>query len=121
MSRLRLPNQAMKKPRDHRDNPLWIVPAVRGGCGDGSGQGRDFPEGPSLVGEFAFLQLAVDQRAIHHELEAAAIGGLKLQRGDFLLEAGEQFRRQTDGLGFIISLAAIAQMDLHPSSPWGSP
>jgi hypothetical protein len=36
-----------------------------------------------------------------------------------LLEAGEQFRRQTDGLGFIISLAAIAQMDLHPSSPWG--
>lgn len=97
-----------------------IVPVTRGRRGNRehlSGQLRNRLQGPGFVGEFAFLELAVDQLAVHGQLETAAIGGLKLECGDFLLEAGKQLRRQTDGLGLVVSLAAVAQMDFHPCPP----
>lgn len=36
-----------------------------------------------------------------------------MQRLDLLFESTEKLVRQTDGLGFIASLAAVFQLDLH--------
>ena len=38
-----------------------------------SGQLGNRLQGPCLVGEFAFLELAVDQLAVHGQLETAAV------------------------------------------------
>ena len=74
-----------------------------------------------LVGKLPGLQLRVDEFAIGSKLEAPATGRLKLEALDTLFVAGQQFLRQTDGLGFIVSLGTVAEMHVHCRMSFQSP
>lgn len=92
-------------------HPVSGTTSVRVDCTSGIGtkkSGARGPahrlQGPRFVWEFALFQFAVHQLAIHGQFETAAIGWLQFKAGDFLFEGAEDFRRQTDGLRFVVSL-----------------
>jgi len=57
--------------------------------------------------------LGIEQIAIHCDLEPAAIAGDKDQLRCLKLKRSEQFLRQPDGAGGIVSDGAIFDADLH--------
>ena len=66
-----------------------------------------------LVGERSGLLLRVDQLVPDRHLEAPAAGRDEREGFDLLLELGEQFGRQTDGLRFVPSNRAVLEFDVH--------
>jgi hypothetical protein len=61
-----------------------------------------------LVGKLLGFELGVQEFPVGGQLEAAPTGGEQLQILDLLLERGQQFARQTDGLRFVPSHGAVA-------------
>ncbi len=70
-----------------------------------------------LIGEFARLELGVDEFATHGQLETAAAGGNQLQVLDLLLVRAQQLGRQTDGLRLVVSHRAVFQFHMHHRTP----
>jgi len=73
----------------------------------------DLVEDRFLLRKSAGREFGVDQFAVNGELEAAAAGGDELVVLDLLLEGAEQFGRQTDGLGFVVSHGAVFEFQMH--------
>ena len=57
--------------------------------------------------------LGVDFSAVEEHLKTPACRGLQLQRGNLMLEFFQQFLRQTDGMGFVVSGGAVFDGDRH--------
>jgi len=75
-----------------------------------------------FIRKLTCLQFRVDQLAIGSQLKTAAATRNQFQILDLLLELAQQFGRQTDGLGFVVSHRAVSKFQVHvPSSPlrWG--
>ena len=66
----------------------------------------NLPDDLIRIGEFACRDLAVNQLVIRHHFEHTTSCGYQCQRGNVFLEL-EQFFRQTDGFGFVVSNRAI--------------
>jgi hypothetical protein len=67
----------------------------------------------AFVGEFAGLQLGVDQLAIERDLKAAAAGGEELQTLDLLFIFRQDLACQTDSLRLVASNRAVTQLNVH--------
>ena len=78
----------------------------------GSAAGANGAEDGVRFGEFAGLQFGVDEFPVHGDLELATAGGDEGERLDVLFEP-QEFFRQTDGLRFVVSNAAILDGDLE--------
>jgi hypothetical protein len=72
-----------------------------------------------LVGELSGFQFRVDQLAVDGHFKTPAACGNKREILELLLEAGEQFGRQTDGLRFVPSERTVFQFDVHDVPPVG--
>lgn len=70
-----------------------------------------------LVRKRARLELGIDQLPVERHFKASPTGRLQLEAFDLLFVAGEQFRRQTDGLRLVVSHRAVTEMDLHRYGP----
>jgi hypothetical protein len=68
---------------------------------------------PVFIRESAGFQLGIDQLVIHEDFETAISKGEEFQRLEALFAFQQDFLRQTDGSGFVISLGAIFNPDLH--------
>src|SRR5262249_2813254 len=66
-----------------------------------------------LVRERLGLELGVEQLAVDAQLEAPPAGRDHGELRDPLLDLGQEFRRQTDGLGLVVSDRTVFQLDLH--------
>lgn len=75
----------------------------------------DFGDDLVFVGKGAGLEFGVEEIAVRGQFETAAGRGFKLQGFDFLLVGREQFGRQTDGLGLVVSCRTVTQVDSHRS------
>jgi hypothetical protein len=82
--------------------------------------GADHLDNGLLVGELAGLELGVEQLAVRLQLEAASLGRDEGQVVDLLLVRRQQFGRQTDSLGLVVSHRAVAQLQFHGTSPTSS-
>ena len=60
-----------------------------------------------LIGEFARLELGVNQFAVQRQLETAAARGNQFEILDLLLVGAQQLGRQTDGLRLVVSHRAV--------------
>jgi hypothetical protein len=78
----------------------------------GSAPGANGAEDCVGLGEFAGLHLGVDEFPVDGDLEFAAAGGGEGERLNVLFEP-QEFFRQTDGLRFVVSNAAIFDGDLQ--------
>jgi hypothetical protein len=67
----------------------------------------------AVLGEARRRELGEDERVVLLHLEAASVGGDERQGLDVALERLEQFFRQTDGTGLVVSHRAVADLDLH--------
>jgi hypothetical protein len=56
-----------------------------------------------FVRKLSGFQLGIQQFPIRGQLKAASAGGNELEFLNLLFVKGQQFRRQTDGLRFIVS------------------
>jgi hypothetical protein len=70
-----------------------------------------------FVGELACLELGIELLAAHGQLEAASCGGNHDEVSDDALVTRQEFGRQTDSLGFIVSKGTIFERDIHGSTP----
>jgi hypothetical protein len=70
-----------------------------------------------LIGEFAGLELRVDQLAVDGELEATTAGWDEFEALDLLLVGRQKLARQTDGLWLVVSHRAVFQLQIHASLP----
>jgi hypothetical protein len=61
------------------------------------------------------LQFGEYLLAVQEDLESSVIERLQLQGSDFLLEFFQDFLRQTDGVGFILSSGTVLDCDFHDS------
>jgi len=68
------------------------------------------------LGKLPRLQLGVDQFAVHQHLELPLVGRNEDVFGNVLLEMRQDFGRQTDGFGFVVSNRAVDDLDLHAGS-----
>ncbi len=64
-----------------------------------------------VVGELSRLEFGVDFAAVDGDFEATAGGGDEGERGDLVLKL-EDFLRQTDGMGLVVSSRAVFDDDL---------
>lgn len=78
----------------------------------GSAAGANDAEDGVRIGEFAGLCFGVDEIPIDGDFEFAAAGGDEGERLNVLFEP-QEFFRQTDGLRFVVSNAAILDGDLQ--------
>lgn len=60
-----------------------------------------------------FFEFGEDEFTVYGDLEAPAAGGDEGVGLDVLLEFVEDFVRQTDGLGFIVSSGAVFDFDFR--------
>ena len=67
--------------------------------------------GEAVLGEFGKYLFGVDK-----DFEAPVGEGLQLERGDALLELDQNVLRQTDGCGFVVSLRAVFNENVHVRS-----
>lgn len=66
-----------------------------------------------FIGELARLQFGVYEIVVDAHFETSAPGGNQEQAANLLFECGQDFRRQTDGFGFVVSNGAVLQSDVH--------
>jgi len=80
--------------------------------------GADVAHNRLRIGELASGLLRVDVASVHTHLEDSARRGDELERPDLELET-QQLRRQTDGMGFVVSGHAVLDDDfrLHCVGP----
>src|SRR5262245_24812628 len=74
-----------------------------------------------LVGELAFRELRPDELPVDRHLEPPADAGHELERLEPLLEVRHQRVGKAHGLGFVVSLIAVVDADLHglgEYTPW---
>ena len=55
--------------------------------------------------------------AVHKHFKPPIVEWLQLQAGNFLFEFFQDFLRQTDGSGFVLSSRAILDLDFHGAMP----
>ena len=82
----------------------------------GSNLRAELLENLVFVREGASLELGVHQQPIDFELELAAGRRHERDAVEALLELANDFARQTEGLGFVVSSGAVGQLDLHDDS-----
>ena len=78
----------------------------------------DLLEDLLLLGETSLGELGEDEFAVDRDLEAPAVGRQEHELAEVELLVLEDCGRQTDGLGFVASGAAVLDLDLvdHPLS-----
>jgi len=79
--------------------------------------GADVAQNRVGIGELAGGLLRVDVATVHTHLEDAARGGDELERPDLELET-QQLRRQTAGMGFVVSGRAVFDDDFRLHCVW---
>ena len=65
-------------------------------------------------------ELGKNFAAVQEHLKPAVRERLQLQRGNAFLEFFQDFLRQTDGVGLVLSLGAVFNFDLHRSAGMGN-
>ena len=86
---------------------------------DGQTSGRvsqslaDFPDDFVFVRKLSGFQLGIDEFTVDRQLKTSATRGLQFEPLQLLLVLRQDFGRQTDGLGFVVSCRAVTKMNLH--------
>lgn len=65
------------------------------------------------LGEAPFFEFGVNQISVERDLELPSRRGNERHARDLLLKLGQDFIRQTDGFGFVISNRAIDEFEFH--------